>query len=34
MLILLATLALVTGCARECWVPDSNYTCEPFAVAQ
>ena len=35
MLILLATLTLVTGCApRECWLPNSNYTCQPFSVPQ
>ncbi len=29
--ILLAMLFLITGCApRECFLPDSKYTCNPF----
>ncbi len=33
MLILLAMLALVTGCVpRGCMLPDSNFTCPPSVV--
>ncbi len=35
MIVLIFVLALITGCApRECFLPNSNYTCEPFEISQ